>query len=66
MTLSKEQVDKYVDGGFNHCPFCGSSRICMVGDLQEVATDEVRCEVRCTICEKKWMDVYKLATIVEL
>jgi len=59
--LTDKQKKEYIEGGYNHCPFCSSDNI----ESSYVEKDDnwVKCEVCCPDCGKVWSDIYTLADI---
>ena len=60
--ISDEAKAKYLKGGGNHCPYCGSDEIDSGNVRYE---DELWAIVRCDKCGKLWRDFYKLARVEE-
>jgi hypothetical protein len=58
MKLTKEQIQDYIDGGGNRCPFCGSDNI--EGGDREADGGIVSWSVLCLDCSAYWHDLYKL------
>ena len=46
------------------CPFCGSDEI--TGGHVEIQAREANQTVQCIICEKRWIDIYKLVGFEEV
>ena len=61
MILTKEQKEKYIASGAQHCPFCESSDIS--GGRFDAESMECWQEVSCDNCGNEWQDVYKLAFV---
>ena len=56
-----ENIQKYVEGGGDHCPFCG--RDTLSGGDRDMDGGIMSQEVTCESCGKEWQDLYKLYDI---
>lgn len=63
--LTKRQIAKYINGGWECCPYCGSGNIFQTTD-PEIGRNLVHCAQGCSDCDKEWMDIYTLTHIEEL
>ena len=61
--ISEESKKKYITGGGNRCPFCGSENI--ESGIIEFETD-ISAPVGCNECGKEWIDYYRLADVQEV
>lgn len=62
-----EQMNKehYLESGGNRCPYCGSESI--TASHYELENDfEIKQEVICNDCDKRWKDVLRLVDIEEM
>jgi len=62
--LTQEQIEKYLQGGGSHCPYCGSADI--TAGSQESEGNTSWFDVTCEVCSKSWRDVYTLTSIEEI
>lgn len=63
MLFSKEIVDRYVNEFPFFCPYCSAEAV-VAGDFQ-VEFNYAWQDVRCTKCNKEWLDEFKLINIIE-
>ena len=56
--LTPEQIQKYVEDGGVHCPYCGSTDLdcSLMNQDGPIAFQEISCNG----CDKQWTDIYKL------
>ena len=59
--LTKKQIQDYIDGGGNNCPFCGDWDI--VGGDRDMDGGIMSQEIECSKCGQQWQDLYKLYNI---
>jgi len=62
MLTEEEKID-YIEGGYSHCPYCGSADI--VGGSVEIDGNGAHQDVTCNECNREWSDVYVLIDILE-
>ena len=63
MTLTKQAIQTYIEGGGVRCPYCQAEDI--EGDSVEIDEGTASQEVRCHDCGKGWVDCYSLTSIAE-
>lgn len=59
--LTQKQIEKYIAGGGNHCPFCNSQDI--EGHFVEIDSRGAAQLVSCNACGERWTDIYSLVRI---
>jgi len=57
--LTEEEIKEYIENPIPKCPYCGTS------DIVGVNCSAAYQEVACRVCEKRWLDLYKLFGIEE-
>lgn len=62
MSLTKEQIETYVDRGGDQCPYCGSAWFTLGRKLD----DACRAFNHCAECGAEWRDQYTLVGLIEL
>ena len=61
-SMTKEQIENYLEYGGLYCPLCSSSNLTTIGGM-----DEDGCQsVKCLACGKMWIDVYTLTDAEEI
>jgi hypothetical protein len=61
--LTEEEIIAYIENPIPKCPYCGTRDI--VGESVEINSSAAYQEVVCQVCEKRWLDLYKLFGIEE-
>ena len=64
MKLTKEQVEKYIEDGATHCPFCGSSKTECTDSYLPGRLTRTYTGMRCCVCNEEWSDGYSLNSVV--
>ena len=62
--LTSDQVEEYLESGYNRCPKCKSREIST--ETPDIDGRYVEVEAMCDACEFKWIDIYRLTGIEEL
>ena len=62
-TLTDKERQAYINGGYNHCPYCDSENI----SIEDKQSDDnyIRAYTKCDNCERCWTEVYTLTEIIE-
>jgi len=63
MAVTEQEEKAYLDNGGNNCPKCGGDDLECDG-LETDGTEAWR-EFLCTKCDKRFIDIYKLAGVEE-
>ena len=61
--LTQDEIKAYVENPIPKCPYCGTRDI--VGGSVEINCSAAYQEVVCQVCDKRWLDLYKLFGIEE-
>lgn len=61
--FTKRQRQDYVADLGTKCPYCRSKKIHVIGDVENIETDEIRRGVECEKCSGTWQEILRLSDV---